>query len=76
MKTEKTMDQAIRDAANELAERNISQEKAIDLYGINDKNYRQTVNHKTRRGSTEMYIRREGCALYLKERFGVEVMSR
>ena len=67
------MEQAIRDVADDLQERNISEEKARDIYHINDRNYRNTVNHKTRRGSTELYIRREGCALYLKERYGAEI---
>lgn len=67
------MEQAIRDMADDLQERNISEEKARAIYHINDRNYRNTVNHKTLRGSTELYIRREECALYMKERYGVDM---
>lgn len=73
MKEEKSMDQAIRDEVRELWERDISEEKAMDLYQLNDRYYRRTVNHKTRRGAAELYIRREACALYLKERYGVDL---
>lgn len=73
MKQEKTMEQAILKEARDLWERDISEEKARDLYRLNDGYYRKTVNHKTRRGSADLYIRREGCALYLKERYGVEI---
>lgn len=48
-------------------------EKAMDLYRLNDRNYQRTVNHKTRRGAAELYIHREACALYLKERYGVDL---
>lgn len=75
MKAEKTMEQAIRDVANELAERNIPEEKAEALYRDYDRKYRNTVNHKMQRGSADLYIRREGCALYLKVRYGVEVQG-
>ena len=73
MKEEKSMDQAIRDEVRELWERDISEEKAMDLYRLNDRNYQRTVNHKTRRGAAELYIRREACALYLKERYEVDL---
>ena len=73
MKEEKSMDQAIRDEVRELGERDISAEKAMELYQMNDRYYRRTVNHKTRRGAEELYIRREACALYMKERYGVDL---
>ena len=57
----------------ELWERDISREKAMDLYRLNDWSYQRTVNHKTRRGAAELYIRREACALYLKERYEVDL---
>lgn len=73
MNTQRTLEQAIRDMADDLQGRNISEGKARDIYHINDRNYRNNINHKTHRGSTELYIRREGCALYLKERYGVDM---
>lgn len=73
MKEEKSMEQAIRDEVRELWERDISEEKAMDLYREKDLNYRRTVNHKTRRGAAEIYIQREACALYLKERYEVDM---
>ena len=73
MKEEKSMEQAIRDEVRELWERDISEERAVELYREKDLNYRRTVNHKTRRGAAEMYIQREACALYLKERYEVEL---
>lgn len=73
MKEEKSMDQAIRDEVRELWERNISEERAVELYREKDLYYRRTVNHKTRRGAAEMYIQREACALYLKERYEVDL---
>ena len=73
MKEEKSMDQAIRDEVRELWKRDISEERAVELYREKDLNYRRTVNHKTRRGAAELYIRREACALYLKERYGVDL---
>lgn len=73
MEQERSMEQAIRDMADSLQERNVPERTARDIYHITDRNYRNTVNHKTRRGSTELYIRREGCALYLKERYGVDL---
>ena len=69
------MDQAIRDVANQLVQRDITKARAEEMYREYDQRYRSTVNHKTRRGSSEMYVRREGCALYLKERYGVEVQG-
>lgn len=73
MEKERSMEQAIQEEAGDLWERDISEEKARDLYRLNDGYYRKTVNHKTCRGSTKLYIRREGCALYLKERYGVDL---
>lgn len=73
MKEERSMEQAIQDEMRELWERDISREKAMDLYQLNDRYYRRTVNHKTRRGAAELYIKREACALYLKERYGVDL---
>ena len=67
------MHQAIRDEVQELWKRDISEEKAVELYREKDLYYRRTVNHKTRRGAAEMYIQREACALYLKERYGVDL---
>lgn len=69
----KNMEQEIRDMVNDLTARNISEERAVELYAEIDRNYRETVNHKTQRGSAELYIRREGCALYLKKRYGVDL---
>lgn len=73
MNTQRTLEQAIRNEVRELWERDISEDKALDLYQLNDRYYQRTVNHKTRRGAAELYIRREGCALYLKERYGVDL---
>ena len=58
--TIKNMEQEIRDMANDLTARNISEERAVELYAEIDRNYRETVNHKTQRGSAELYVRREG----------------
>ena len=73
MMEERSMEQAIQDEMRELWERDISREKAMDLYQLNDRNYQRTVNHKTRRGAAELYIKREACALYLKERYEVDL---
>lgn len=70
MTENRSMDQAIRDEVRELRKRDISEKIAMDLYQLNDWCYRKTVNHKTRRSAPELYIRREACALYLKERYG------
>ena len=73
MTENRSMDQAILDEVRELWKRDISEKMAMDLYQMNDRYYRRTVNHKTRRGEAELYIRREACALYLKERYGVDL---
>lgn len=73
MMEERSMEQAIQDEMRELWERDISREKAVELYREKDLNYRRTVNHKTRRGAAEIYIQREACALYLKERYEVDL---
>lgn len=73
MTENRSMEQAIREEVRELWERDISEERAVELYREKDLNYRRTVNHKTRRGAAEMYIQREACALYLKERYEVEL---
>lgn len=73
MKKERSMEQAIQDEMRELWERDIPEERAVELYREKDLNYRRTVNHKTRRGAAEIYIQREACALYLKERYEVDL---
>lgn len=73
MMEERSMEQAIQDEVRELWERDISEERAVELYREKDLNYRRTVNHKTRRGAAELYIQREACALYLKERYEVDL---
>lgn len=73
MKKERSMEQAIQEEARDLWERDIPEERAVELYREKDLNYRRTVNHKTRRGAAEIYIQREACALYLKERYEVDL---
>lgn len=73
MEQERTMEQAIRDVVQELETRRVPEEQAREIYMRLDMRYKYTVNHKTRRCSTELYIRREGYALYLKERYGVDM---
>lgn len=60
---ERSMEQAIREYAAELASRNMPEHKAQQHYKLVDYMYHKSVNHKTQRGAAGMYIRREGCAL-------------
>jgi hypothetical protein len=70
---ERTMHQAIRDGADILHRRGLSLEDARRKYFEYHASYVETINHKTRRGSTDLYNMREACALYIKEALGVEV---
>lgn len=72
MKRERTMEQAIQDYAAELAVRKVTETHARELYDGHDERYRRDLLYKSD-SWVESYIRREGCALYLKERYGVDL---
>lgn len=71
MKAERTMEQAIRDEAEELKFRRISEERAKMLWEEYDHRYRRAVEGRGQ-DSIRYYIIREGVALYLKEQYGCE----
>lgn len=72
----KTMHDAIRSEADQMHKRGVTLADAKRKYFEYHASYVDTVNHKTHRGSTDLYNLREACALYIKEAFGVEVTEK
>lgn len=69
MRSERTMEEAIRDEMEYLKFRRVPEDKAKTLYEEYDMRYRRAV--ETRRGDpVYFYTLREACGAYLKEVYG------